>query len=245
METTISTKIKKYLFKIEQINYTINNFDYFTTQYGIPHDKPINIMDEYRATLSLVNKLSKERTIIDVGGNCGLFSIPVAKDGFKVFSFEPIKMNVDLLELNKKENGCETLTVVPKALSNVNENRTIYIPFCSDNTSFNQSVAVSNMKRKDYIEEVVVCETFDKWLSENKGLDVGFIKIDVQGFEKEVLEGMENFLKNCNDVYIFIEWDSNHTEKAGSSLNELETLLTSNGFEDVKQLYGDKLFYKN
>jgi FkbM family methyltransferase len=245
METTISTNIKRYLFKIEQIDYTINNYDYFTTQYGIPHDKPINIMDEYRATLSLVNKIPKGKTVIDVGGNCGLFSIPVAKDGFKVVSFEPIKMNVNLLELNKKENNCETLTIVPKALSNVNENRTIYIPFCSDNTSFNQDVAVSNMKRKDYVEEVVVCETFDKWISENKDLDVGFIKIDVQGFEKEVLEGMKNFLKNCNDVYIFIEWDAKHTEKAGSSLNNLEDLLTSNGFEPIEQIFGDKLFYKN
>lgn len=245
METTISTNIKRYLFKIEQIDYTINNYDYFTTQYGIPHDKQINIMDEYRATLSLVNKIPKGKTVIDVGGNCGLFSIPVAKDGYKVFSFEPIKMNVNLLELNKKENNCETLTIVPKALSNVNENRTIYIPFCSDNTSFNQDVAVSNMKKKDYIEEVVVCETFDKWISENKDLDVGFIKIDVQGFEKEVLLGMKNFLKSCTDVYIFIEWDANHTEKAGSSLNELEGLLTSNGFEVIEQIFGDKLFYKS
>lgn len=245
METTISTNIKRYLFKIEQIDYTINNYDYFTTQYGIPHDKQINIMDEYRATLSLVNKIPKGKTVIDVGGNCGLFSIPVAKDGFKVFSFEPIKMNVDLLELNKKENNCETLTIVPKALSNVNENRTIYIPFCSDNTSFNQDVAVSNMKKKDYVEEVVVCETFDKWISENKDLDVGFIKIDVQGFEKEVLLGMKNFLKDCTNVYIFIEWDANHTERAGSSLNELESILTSNGFEVVEQIFGDKLFYKS
>ena len=55
---------------------------------------------------------------------------------------------------------------------------------------------------------------------------------------------MQTFLKNCNDVYVFVEWDAKHTEKAGSSLNELESLLTSNGFEPVEQIFGDKLFYK-
>lgn len=244
MENTISTTIKKYLFKIESIEYVINNYDYFTTQYRIPHDKSINILDEYRATLALVNKIEKNKSVIDIGGNCGLFSIPVAKDGFKVYSFEPIKMNVELLELNKKENNCDNLTVVPIALSNVNEKRVIYIPYCSDNTSFNQDVAISNMSIKDYIEEVVDCETFDSWIKRNKKVDVGFVKIDVQGFEKEVLLGMQKFLNDCKDVYIFIEWDAKHTEKAGSTLDELESLLTSNGFEPIEQIFGDKLFYK-
>ena len=88
-------------------------------------------------------------------------------------------------------------------------------------------------------------KTFDSWIKQNKKVNVGFIKIDVQGFEKEVLLGMQKFLKNCNDVYVFIEWDANHTEKAGSSLDELESLLTSNGFEPIEQIHGDKLFYKN
>ena len=244
MEHKISNRILKYLFKIEQIEYIIHNYDYFTTEYKIPANTPINILTEYRATLSLVNKIGKDRDVIDVGGNCGLFSIPVAKDGFKVYSFEPIKMNVDLLELNKSNNNCDTLTIVPKALSNKNEKKTIYIPFCSDNTSFNQEVAISNMSKKDYIEEIVECETFDSWIKNNENINVGFIKIDVQGFEKEVLQGMQNFLSKCNDVYIFIEWDAKHTEKAGSSLNELEELLTTNGFEVVEEMFGDKLFYK-
>ena len=244
MENTISTTIKKYIFKIEDIEYIINNYDYFTTQYNIPNNTPINILDEYRTTLALVNKIDKTKSVIDIGGNCGLFSIPAEKDGFTVYSFEPIRMNVELLELNKKENNCNNLTIVPIALSNVNEKRIIYIPYCSDNTSFNQEVAISNMSKKDYIEEIVECKTFDTWIKENKKVDVGFIKIDVQGFEKEVLLGMQTFLKNCNDVYVFVEWDAKHTEKAGSSLNELESLLTSNGFEPVEQIFGDKLFYK-
>jgi FkbM family methyltransferase len=166
-------------------------------------------------------------------------------EGYKVYTFEPVSMNVEILELNKKENNCTNMTIVPKALSNFNGTKKIYVPYCSDNTSFDLSVAVSNMKNKNYIEENVECITFDTWLDENENPDVGFIKIDVQGFEKEVLEGMRNFLSSFNDLYIFLEWDEKHTKQAGSSIEEIEQILTSNGFRMVQDFRGDKLFYKN
>jgi len=243
--SNISTQIKQYLMDIYPNRYIINNYDYFSTEYKIPYNTPMNIPEDYRIMLDLVKKIDKQKTVIDIGGNCGLFCIPVEKNGYTVYSFEPVKMNVDLLVLNKKENNCNNLHIVPKALTNKIGKRNIYIPYCSDNTSFNQNVAVSNMKKKDYIEETVECITFDSWINENDTIDVGFIKIDVQGFEKEVLEGMQNFLKNCHGVYLFIEWDGSHTNQAGFTLKELEDYIYPNGFNLVEQIFGDKLFYKN
>jgi FkbM family methyltransferase len=241
----ISNQIRKYLLKVDTKTITINNYDYFTTEYNLPSDRLINIPQDYKGSLEMVKKINKNKTVIDIGGNCGLFCIPVEKEGYTVYSFEPIEMNVSLLEYNKKENNCNNLFIIPKAVSNQDVKRTIYIPYCSDNTSFNQEVAISNMKKKDFIEEEVDCIKFDTWIEKNKDLDVGFIKIDVQGFEKEVLEGMQDFLKTCNDVYILIEWDEVHTKNAGFSLNDLENLIYSNGFKLSQKYFGDKLFYKN
>jgi FkbM family methyltransferase len=241
----ISKEVKKYTLKIDSTPYIIHNYDYFSTEYKLPSNVLIDMPEDYKRTLNLVKKIDKQKTVIDIGGNCGLFCIPVEKDGYTVYSFEPVKMNIELLELNKKENNCENLHIVPKAVTNKPGKRTIYVPYCSDNTSFNQEVAVSNMNKKDYIEETVECIKFDSWINKNKKLDVGFIKIDVQGFEKEVLEGMQNFLKNCHDVYLFIEWDESHTNQAGFSLKELENYIYPNGFNLVKQIFGDKLFYKS
>lgn len=243
--SNISNQIKTYLLKVESKEFIINNYEYFTSEYKIPNNTPINIPEDYRTTLNLVKKIDKQKTVIDVGGNCGVFCIPIENEGYTVYTFEPVKMNVDLLELNKKVNNCNNLHIVPKALTNKKEKRTIYIPYCADNTSFNQDVAISNMKKKDYIEETVECIKFDSWINKNENLDVGFIKIDVQGFEKEVLEGMQNFLKNCHDVYIFIEWDESHTNKAGFSLQELEDLILPNGFVLKEKIFGDNLFYKS
>ena len=154
-------------------------------------------------------------------------------------------MNVKLLELGREENKCYNFNIVNMGVSNKTKKETIYIPYCSDNTSFSKDVAISNMSfSKNYIEEIVDCTTFDDWMKKNKNLNIGFIKIDVQGFEKEVLEGMTGFLKNCNDVYIYLEWDKNLTENNGNSLGDMETILIENDFEVRETLQNDKLFYK-
>jgi FkbM family methyltransferase len=241
----ISNKINYYRFSNQRFQYTIPNYDYFTTDYGLQDNTLIPEIHSYTMMLELLKKVNPSKSIIDVGANCGLFCIPASLDGYKVYAFEPISMNVELLNLGKQTNNCESLEILPFGLMNENKNETIFIPYCSDNTSFNKDVAISNMKRKDYVEEIVECITFDKWISENPTVQVGFIKIDVQGFEKQVLDGMSNYLSNCNDVYIFMEWDIKHTEAAGNSLQGIQSSLSKFGFSEVMNFGGDKLFYKN
>ena len=242
----ISTGILKYDFKDEfGLNYSIYNYEYFTSLYNQKNDEIINQFNEYTKLQELISVLDKSKVIIDIGANCGLFSIPSSLNGYEVYGFEPIRMNIKLLELGKEENKCNNFNIVNMGVSNKTKKETIYIPYCSDNTSFNKDVALSNMSfSKNYIEEIVNCTTFDDWIKKNKNLNIGFIKIDVQGFEKEVLEGMTKFLKNCNDVYIYLEWDKNLTESNGNSLDDMETILIENDFEVRETLQNDKLFYK-
>jgi FkbM family methyltransferase len=242
----ISTGIIKYEFKNNYgLNYSIYNYDYFTNLYHQKNNQVIDEYQEYSKLQELVSLLDKSKTIIDIGANCGLFSIPSSLNGYQVYGFEPIRMNLRLLELGKEENKCDKFKIIPLAVSNKTKKQKIYIPYCSDNTSFNKDVAISNMKySKEYIEENVNCTTFDDWVKTNKNLNIGFIKIDVQGFEKEVLEGMSNFLENCNDVYIYLEWDESLTKGSGNSLDDLENILTKNNFELRESFKNDKFFYK-
>jgi FkbM family methyltransferase len=237
----ISDTISQYVFSNNNAQYTIYNYDYFTTDYRIPNNSAE--LPEYTQIRSLISKLDTNKIIIDIGANCGLLSIPCTLDGYIVYAFEPLSLNVQLLEKSKSENNCNTLTILQVALMDSICKQTIYIPYCSDNTSFNKDVAISNMISKDYIEEHVNCITFDSWFAENK-CDIGFIKIDVQGFEQNVLMGMKNFLESCHGVNIFLEWDPTHTTAAGNDLNEVSQILSTYGFNEVATYSNDKLFYK-
>jgi FkbM family methyltransferase len=239
----ISDTINQYAFSNDNSKYTIFNYDYFTTDYRIPNNSELSELPEYSNIRSIISKLDKNKIIIDIGANCGLLSIPCTLDGYTVFAFEPISLNVQLLEKSKLENNCDTLTIIQAALMDSICEQTIYVPYCSDNTSFNKDVAISNMASKDYIEERVNCITFDSWFLKNK-CDIGFIKIDVQGFEQNVLVGMKNFLNSCHHVYIFLEWDPTHTTSAGNDLNEISEILSTAGFNEVATYTTDKLFYK-
>jgi FkbM family methyltransferase len=240
----ISNNINQYVFKNNQTQYVIYNYDYFTTDYNIPIEVVLSEISEYSRIRTLISNLDKNKTIIDIGANCGLLSIPCALDGYNIYAFEPLSMNVQLLERSKLENNCDTLTIIKSALLDTIDNREIFIPYCSDNSSFDKEVAISNMNSKDYISEIVNCITFDSWVSKNNINNIGFIKIDVQGYEQNVLMGMINFLNQCNDVSIFLEWDEKHTVAAGNSLDEINKILLDAGFKETDSYPNDKLFYK-
>lgn len=245
--TTISKKINKYHFFNNSFNYTINNFDYFTTDYNIEDDRLISERDEYTTYFSVILKNINKKNIIDVGGNCGLFCVPLSKYGYHLSVFEPVSLNYELILKNYNENNIDNYELINSAIMNFNGNKEIYVPYCSDNSSFNLDVSISNMKLKNYEIENVKCLKFDTWLeSKNEEFkeNIGLIKIDVQGFEFDCLMSMNNFLSKYNDLFILLEWDKKHTEMSGNKLEEISNFLYEKGFSIFQDLGGDIFFHK-
>ena len=71
--------------------------------------------------------------------------------------------------------------------------------------------------------------------------DIDLIKIDVEGFEMEVLKGAEKTLGNVQ--YIMIELN-NATKKYGSSNIEIENYIGSLGYKVLINHWPDKVFYR-
>jgi len=71
--------------------------------------------------------------------------------------------------------------------------------------------------------------------------DIDMIKIDVEGYEMEVLKGATKSLRNTQ--YLMIELNNN-TKKYGSNNIEVEEYIQSLGFKVLMDHWPDKVFYR-
>lgn len=142
----------------------------------------------------------KNKDIIDAGAFTGDTSLPLSKRTTKnVYAFEPFKESFEILKKNIEDNNITNIIPINKSLGNKNGERLLYLS--GDNV---QGVTSDSTLRK-YDQELKVEETtVDKFVKEND-LEVGFITIDVEGAEMDLLEGAINTIKTQKPIlYISI-----------------------------------------
>lgn len=148
---------------------------------------------------------SKEDLYIDVGANYGNRIAPIIDKGFKIIAVEPQLKCVDFL---KRKYG-DKITIVPKGLGEKQEIKTMYISSAHTLSSFSQewikatkeSGRFSKYKWNKRID--VEITTLDA-LIENFGHPT-FIKIDVEGFELQVLKGLSHPVEYLSFEYTIPE----------------------------------------
>ncbi|MDB5467116.1 MAG: FkbM family methyltransferase [Phenylobacterium sp.] len=154
--------------------------------------------------LHLISVLSdKRRVSIDVGANKGVYSYALRPHSKAVHAFEP---NPKLFRvLRSWAHG--QVELHPEALSNVSETADLLVPR-SENGFSNQGASLSATKVSgDHRKLAVRAVRFD-----DLGIrDVGFMKIDVEGFEREVLEGAADTLRR-DRPNLLIEMEEAHTK---------------------------------
>ena len=153
---------------------------------------------------------------IDVGANVGLHTIPlsakVGKSG-RVIAFEPDPDNYNLLRRNIKNNNLLNVTAYNIGLSSKTEVNTLYqsstnrgsLSLCKDN------VEGTSPQLKPITIELTTADEFLKDLS----LPVSLIKIDVEGAEPLVLQGMTGLLNINPDAIIVFEFIPEYVNNFG------------------------------
>lgn len=166
---------------------------------------------------------AKSKTVLDIGGNIGLFAVLGAMSltkGSKLYSFEPIKANIEYLRVNVEKNKVgNKCIVIPDAVGSANGNIKIFI---SKNNIGGHSV--SNEIAGSNIHETVKAVTVDKFVNENKLTGVDLIKIDVEGHDIEVLTGAKKVIKKFKPT-IFIELVPHLLKKSRGSLSVIEDMF--------------------
>lgn len=139
----------------------------------------------------------KNKDIIDAGAYTGDTALPLSKLTNKnIYAFEPFKESFDLLTKNINDNNIENIIPINKSLGNIVGERTLYL------SGNNVQGITSDSKIRSYDNEIKVQETtIDTFVDENK-LDVGYITIDVEGAEMDLLNGAKNTIKTQRPILI-------------------------------------------
>jgi FkbM family methyltransferase len=166
------------------------------------------------------NYIKETSIVVDIGANIGIHSIyfsQIAKKGF-VLAFEPALEPFALLLSNIK--NIDNIIPVNLAASHDNLITDLYITF--DNAY--SSLKDTKRKTVKEIRRVICCKLDDFLLGLN--LDhIDFVKIDAEGFEHNILEGMKKIIARYRPV-IFCEiyqgTDSNkHPDETVKFVSEL------------------------
>lgn len=161
--------------------------------------------------------------ILDVGCNIGLFTQYAYPFASKIYSVEPSKTHLEVLEHMVKFNKMDDkVTIIGKAVSNKNGTADFYHP---DNvTMFSLKDAVTNDKENKETVETVDMETL---FTQNNIKHVDFMKLDVEGVECEII-GSPSFAKVADRIdSMVVEW---HTWSMRNP-KQIETTLRDLGFK--------------
>ena len=166
---------------------------------------------------------------IDVGVYRGVYSYEMSKYSKLVHAFEPNPILFDNIEKNLKKI-IKNINFHNCALSDKNDLVTLKIPI--RNKDYNKKnyeeyfqmgkASIHNKNKIDQFESFnIQSKKLDSFNFSNK---ISFIKIDVEGHEKEVIKGSENTIRN-NKPILLVEIEEKYTQqKITHTINYINSL---------------------
>jgi FkbM family methyltransferase len=171
-------------------------------------------------------KIQNGFCVYDVGANIGyyslIFSKLVGKDG-GVISFEPSLINFNKLNENVKNTA--NITILNIGIGKTESK--LFLSQGADEIGATSKIEETATGNGHWVEIMPI----DKIVSENRFPNA--IKIDVEGFEVEVIEGAINTLKNEELKLVGIEVHNKILEsrKIENAVGRMEKILISSGFK--------------
>jgi len=195
------------------------------------------ISDSYEFDVKeIYEKLAKEsKVIVDVGSNIGRYTIlgGFANPNSKIYSIEPESDNYKILLTNIALNKLHNIIPMHIALGKEKETSKLYKSDERKNYGGHSFAYIVNPS--DF--EVVNVNSFDN-LFKDEEEQIDLIKIDVEGFELEVLKGMQLFLSEHRIKNMLLEIDENKYQ-------EVVSLLENYGYSVEKIMYNNYLVKLN
>lgn len=183
---------------------------------------------EYGTEILYRKVIRSDMVVVDIGANVGIYTLHALKAGAEVYAFEPTPETFNILRHNVALNGFE---YSPKVH--------LYNSAVSDREEITEFAVVSNscghnsMFRENKDDKIIRVPTvrLDDTLD---GIKIDCFKVDVEGAEMLVLNGMESLLKNNASVVGFVEFAPGNLRRSGIEPRDLYDRLNQMGFRDIR-----------
>jgi FkbM family methyltransferase len=147
------------------------------------------------------NLIKKGDVILEIGANIGYYALIESKlvgESGKVYAVEPVSDNLRNLRKNVGLNRCKNIEFFHLAMGDFNGTSTIYV---SDRPNWS-SMLKGKTPGKIISTETVPISTVDEFLRDKATPNL--IRMDVEGYEYNIIRGMKETLKK--DVKVLIEF---------------------------------------
>ena len=165
------------------------------------------------------NIIKEGDVVLDIGANIGYYVLIESRlVGIKgrVYAVEPVQSNFRTLKKNVKLNNLDNVSTYQLAMGEKNCNAEIYI------SSYANLCRMKKCERGDKIVGVqeVPVETVDTFIRDKQVPN--FVRMDVEGYEYEIIKGMQHLLEKNISLLIELHPDVIISEKMEELLQILE-----------------------
>lgn len=186
-------------FVLKKLNNSSVRMILNTNDPGISQELMLKGSHEPLSTKILLKNLHEGMRIADVGANLGYFALQEAKAvGPKgvVYAIEPIPQNFFLLKHSVALNNLENTQVYNMAIGDKDGSLDLFIGRASNWASaFKTPINIDQ-------KITVPCQRLDTFLKDKGKVDL--VRMDVEGYETKIVDGMEDTLKQKN-LMLFME----------------------------------------
>jgi len=216
----LGKSVKNYLIQNSKTNEIIINGYSMLLDENCNFHKSMSLFGWEPFETELVkSNVKKNDIVIDVGANIGYYTLLMAKTGAFVNSYEPAPSNFKLLKKNVTHNNfLSNVKLYNKAVSNFNGKSKLYL---QKTNSGGHQLGFDPFQTDNSIEVEVTKINLDK---------IDFAKIDVEGSEFHVLEGMKSLPNK-----ILIEFSPQKLQNNGTKLEDFFKFIKKFSVKEISK----------
>lgn len=183
-----------------QYQGNLNNSVEFTLYYKGAFEKPLLFF--LRDTMLQLKSSEKAKALnfFDIGANIGQHSLFMSLHADQVHAFEPYSVVSQKLESHIELNGIRNIQLHKVGLSNQQEELDFYAP-----TGRNQGIGsfdAGTVSKGNMNLGKLALVRGDEYLAQHDLQDIALLKIDVEGFEKNVVAGLQDSLEKTRPIIV-------------------------------------------